>query len=88
MIFEAALIALFCLYIMFLLITNHKQNKKLLNENRDMNYVIQSLPKDVMNGDGRVLSVWNGKRIFLQRSFLPGKIFPMQKEKKLQNRMF
>ena len=44
-IFEAALIALFCLYIMFLLITNHKQNKKLLNENRDMNYVIQSLPK-------------------------------------------
>lgn len=44
-ILEASLILLFAVYILTILITNRKQNKKLLAENRDMNYVIHSLPK-------------------------------------------
>lgn len=45
MFFELALIMLFFIYIMVILITNHRQNKKLVHDNRDMNYVIQSLPR-------------------------------------------
>ena len=44
-ILEVSLILLFAIYILTILVTNHKRSKKLLAENRDMNYVIHSLPK-------------------------------------------
>lgn len=43
--FQIALIFVFVVYIIIILVSNRRQNKKLLNENRDMNDVIQSIPR-------------------------------------------
>ena len=44
-ILEISLIILFFLYIAFLVVTNRKQKQKLLEENRDLGYVIRGIPK-------------------------------------------
>ena len=41
---ESALIALFLLYIAYVLVTNRREKKQLLDENRDMDYVIHGAP--------------------------------------------
>lgn len=42
---EVTLIIMFLCYILYMLISNRKQKKKLLDENRDMNYVIHGIPQ-------------------------------------------
>lgn len=44
-ILEISLIVLFVIYLMIILISNRRQNRRLLEENRDMNYVLHSIPK-------------------------------------------
>ena len=44
-ILEIALVVLFVTYISIVFCVNRKQKKRLLNENRDMNYVLHGIPK-------------------------------------------
>lgn len=44
-ILKVSLIVLFVIYIVFMFISHHRQNKKLLTENSDMNYIIHSIPQ-------------------------------------------
>ena len=42
---EISVIILFLSYIIFIIVRNRRQNRKLLSENRDMNYVIHGVPQ-------------------------------------------
>ena len=62
-ILEASLVVLFLIYLVILIVSNHRQKKNLLEENRDMHYVVEGIPKlydkfilvDLENGTYRYL---------------------------------